>query len=79
MSKQSKRYLRKKAVAARYGDITPRAVEKMVEDGRLPKPIYLIGNHTPLWDEDELNEFDRTTIARQSKRENKTLEGTAEI
>jgi predicted DNA-binding transcriptional regulator AlpA len=79
MNKQSKRYLRKKAVAARYGDITTRAVEKMVEDGRLPKPIYPIGERIPLWAEDELDEFDRSTITRQPKRKSKALEETAEI
>lgn len=35
----STRFLRKKAVSERY-DVTVRSVERMVEDGRLPPPVY---------------------------------------
>ena len=44
----SKRYLKKKAVAERYGGITPRAVEVVVNDGRLPRPEYPLGDRLPL-------------------------------
>jgi predicted DNA-binding transcriptional regulator AlpA len=51
-----KRFLRKKAVADRYG-IHQRTVERMAMDGRLPKPIYR--GKFPLWDTDALDESDR--------------------
>ena len=52
----STKFLRKAAVAARYS-INPRTVERMIEDGRLPKPIYR--GRFPLWKEADLDEFDR--------------------
>ena len=54
----SKKYLRKKAVAERYS-CSDRQVDRMSEDGRLPKPIYLQGSKFPLWAEHELDENDR--------------------
>ena len=50
------RFLRKKAVGARYG-ITDRTVERMVDDGRLPRPTYR--GRIPLWNEAELDASDR--------------------
>lgn len=50
------KFLRKRAVADRYG-ITDRTVERMVDDGRLPAPIYR--SRMPLWRESELDESDR--------------------
>jgi len=52
----SKQFLRKSSVAERY-DITERTVDRMTEDGRLPKPVYR--GRLPLWDEDELTKSDR--------------------
>jgi predicted DNA-binding transcriptional regulator AlpA len=54
--KMSSKFLRKAAVAARYS-INPRTVERMIEDGRLPKPVYR--GRFPLWRESDLDESDR--------------------
>ena len=54
--KKPKKYLRKRAVAERYG-IDERTVDRMSSDGRLPAPIYL--TRFPLWDEEELDASDR--------------------
>ena len=55
-----KKYLRKKAVAARYS-CDERTVDRMKLDGRIPPPIYL-GNKFPLWDEAALDESDRKAV-----------------
>lgn len=52
----SKRYLRKASVAERY-DVDERTVDRMKDDGRLPKPIYR--GRLPMWAEDELDKSDR--------------------
>jgi hypothetical protein len=50
-------------VADRYG-IHGRTVERMVKDGRLPKPIY--HGKFPLWDADALDANDRrAALARR--------------
>jgi len=59
-SKKSKRYLRKKRVARRYG-VHERTVPRMVEDGRL-RPPDLYNGRFPLWDEDGLDEDDRAAM-----------------
>jgi predicted DNA-binding transcriptional regulator AlpA len=51
-----KHFLRKKDVAARYS-VTIRTAERMVDDGRLPRPNYR--GRIPLWDEAELDASDR--------------------
>lgn len=70
MSKQrqhkSKRYLRKKAVAERYG-VDDRTVDRMKEDGRIPPPFYR--GKFPLWDEDELDRRDRAALLQRPVRE----------
>ena len=38
--KKSKKYLRKKAVAERYG-VNDRTIDRMAKDKRLPAPFYL--------------------------------------
>ena len=55
----SKRYLRKQAVATRYG-VNVRTVERMIEDGRLPPPMYR--GRFPLWDESALDASDRVHV-----------------
>jgi len=60
----SKVFLRKRQVAKRYGDIAERTVERMAEDGRIPKPFYLMGSRIPLWDNEALDENDRAAAAR---------------
>ena len=52
-----KQFLRKKSVANRYG-VDERTVDRMANDGRLPKPKYR-GKRLPLWDADELDVSDR--------------------
>lgn len=51
-----KQYLRRKAVAERYG-VDIRTVQRMERDGRLPKPLYR--GRIPLQDEAELDASDR--------------------
>jgi hypothetical protein len=63
----SKSYFRKNQVAERYRT-TPRNVDRMASDGRIPKPDFYNGKF-PLWSEDRLDENDRAAAMRpQSKR-----------
>ena len=59
----SKKYLRKKGVAGRYG-VDERTIDRWVGLGRLPKPMYLPGSRIPLFAEDGLDEHDRLATAR---------------
>jgi hypothetical protein len=59
----SKQYLRKAAVAARYG-ITTRSVERKVSEGTLPPPEYPVGR-IPLWSEEVLEQNERRSITDQ--------------
>jgi transposase len=59
------KFLRKKAVAARYGDVSIRTIERMVDDGRLPPPTYR--GRIPLWDEAKLDESDRAATSSPDK------------
>jgi predicted DNA-binding transcriptional regulator AlpA len=68
------RFLRKNDVALRYG-ITVRSVERMTEDGRLPRPVYR--GRFPLWHESELDEFDRTLLQRALAPRAKTEKAAA--
>jgi hypothetical protein len=67
MSHQTKqrRYLRKGAVAARYGVVT-RTVERWVETGAIPPPEYLPGSKIPLWNEAALDESDSRGLATRT-------------
>jgi predicted DNA-binding transcriptional regulator AlpA len=56
----SKTFLRKRAVANRYG-INRRTVDRWAEDGRLPPPIYR--GIIPLWDLSELDAQDHAAAA----------------
>jgi predicted site-specific integrase-resolvase len=60
----SKKYSRKRAVAERYG-VSERTVDRYVEVGRLPAPVYLPGSRIPLYEESALEECDRKAAARQ--------------
>jgi hypothetical protein len=65
----AKSYSRKVQVAARYVT-TPRNVERMVADGRIPKAAFYNGR-CPLWDNDELDAADRAAVlAHVSARQN---------
>jgi hypothetical protein len=57
----SKKFLRKKSVAKRY-DVDERTVDRMKDDGRLPKPIYR--GRLPMWAEDALDASDREATKR---------------
>jgi hypothetical protein len=60
-----KQYLRKVRVAARY-DASIRWVERAVEDGRLPPPVYR--GRIPIWDEAALDAHDKAAVvARRPK------------
>jgi hypothetical protein len=62
------RFLRKRAVAMRYGNIHERSIARMVADGRLPPPDFYSGRF-PLWSEATLDGHDRTaTLARREAR-----------
>lgn len=52
----AKKFLRKRAVAERYS-VNIRTIERMSEDGRLPRPVYR--GKFPLWDEAQLDISDR--------------------
>jgi hypothetical protein len=60
----AKRYLTKQAVAFRYCCDT-RTVDRMKDDGRLPKPVYLPNNKRPFWLEADLDRHDKkATVER---------------
>ena len=56
-------YLRKAAVAERYS-ISDRHVDRMVDKGAIPKPLYLNNSRVPLWNTRELDENDRKAAVR---------------
>jgi len=55
-------YLRRRSVADRY-DTTPRNVNRMVLDGRLPPPDMYNGVN-PLWSKEALDRADREAMKR---------------
>ena len=69
------RKLRKSAVAARYGDVDTRTIDRWLIDPELdfPKPIYI--KTQPLWDEAELEQWERTRASR--RRASRTSETAA--
>jgi predicted site-specific integrase-resolvase len=71
-----KTFLRKRAVADRYG-VNVRTIDRWSEDGRLPPPIYR--GVTPLWDQTELDVQDHAAAAaaRASRKLVTTAETTA--
>jgi predicted DNA-binding transcriptional regulator AlpA len=58
-TKPSKKYLRKKQVRERYGGISNDTVRRLVNQGRLPPPVFPTGTNRPFWDEEELDAADR--------------------
>jgi hypothetical protein len=58
----SKKWLRKEAVCARYGDVVDRSIERAVMDGRLPAPEYPLGNKIPFWSEEALDAHDAKVV-----------------
>ena len=57
----SNKWLRRKSVAERY-EVDERTVDRMKEDGRLPKPMYR--GRFPLWNEKELDARDRAAALK---------------
>lgn len=55
----AEKWLRKRAVRARYGDCSDSAVERRSKDGRLPPPEFPFGNKIPAWRESVLDRHDR--------------------
>lgn len=61
MATENRKYLGARAVCTRY-DIADRTLDRWVETGELPKPIYISGRR--FWDRDALDHKDE---ARQSE------------
>jgi hypothetical protein len=61
----AKKWLRKEAVCARYGDVVDRSIERAVMDGRLPAPEYPLGNKIPFWNEAKLDEHDLRIVTER--------------
>jgi hypothetical protein len=57
-----KTYLRQPQLAKRY-DTTTRTIQRMRQEGRLPKPDMFIGPY-PLWSEETLDAHDRAAALR---------------
>jgi predicted DNA-binding transcriptional regulator AlpA len=70
-NRKSRRYLRKRQVAARY-NVDERTIDRMAKDGRLPAYIYLPGSKLPLQDEDELDQRDDAAAAARTSGKLKT-------
>jgi hypothetical protein len=57
-----KKWLRKRHLKERYGDCSDRTIERMVIDGRLPRPEYPFHNRIPAWQEEVLDEHERAAV-----------------
>jgi hypothetical protein len=66
MKSSSKRWLRKRQVRERYGEVTDRTVERAVKDGRIPPPEFPFGNRIPYWSEEALEANERATAMNKS-------------
>jgi hypothetical protein len=56
------KFLRKRHLRERYGDVTDRTLERMVQDGRLPPPEFPFANRIPAWREETLDAHDRRAV-----------------
>ena len=72
---KSRRFLRKRQVAARY-NVDERTVDRMAKDGRLPPYTYLPGSKLPLQDEAELDARDDAAAAARAKPKTTAAEHT---
>ena len=61
------KWLRRKHLCSRYGDVSDRTVDRMVESGRLPPAEFPFGNRIPAWREDVLDAHDRAVVAAGAK------------
>jgi hypothetical protein len=57
------RWLRKKHLRERYGNVCDKTLERMIDDGRLPAPEFPFGNRIPAWEETKLDAHDRAVVA----------------
>ena len=73
---KSRRFLRKRQVAARY-NVDERTVDRMAKDGRLPPYTYLPGSKLPLQDEAELDARDDAAAAARASRKPVTAAETS--
>jgi hypothetical protein len=64
LERKLKRYLRKKHLAERYS-CHVRSIERMIKDGRPPKPQYTMGY--PMWAEDDIEANERAAAMRATK------------
>src|SRR5262249_43141616 len=72
------KWLRKKHLCSRYGDVTPRTIERAIKDHRLPPPEFPFGNKIPAWREEELDAHDKqAVIAARPKSKGAAAERTA--
>ena len=75
--RKPKRYLRKKALAKRYGGVNERTIPRMVADGRLPPPDMYNGRF-PLWNEAKLDRWDRkAALEARARRAGETGKAAA--
>jgi hypothetical protein len=62
---EGKRYLRISDLAERY-QTTPRTIERMSRDGRLPRPDLYLGRF-PLWDPIKVAKTERETMVKRTR------------
>ena len=68
-----RRYLKKRAVAARYGKSSTKTVDRWIASGILSGPDFVI-NGIGFWDEERLDERDRArTVAAGTSRTKRLL------
>jgi hypothetical protein len=61
-----KRWLRKKQLRKRYGDVTDKTIERAVRDKRIPPPEYPLDNKIPFWDEENLEAHERAVTMKRA-------------
>jgi hypothetical protein len=72
------RHYRKRDLAARYG-VTPRTIDYMLADGRLPAATFYLGR-LPVWTADVIEQNERAATARrlfQTDQKPNTTDGEA--
>ncbi len=57
----SQKFLNVRAVCARYSNISDRTVDRWLQTGVLPKPIYIQGQR--YWSSEQLDERDKARLA----------------
>jgi hypothetical protein len=60
----AKRWLRKRQMRERYGNVTDRTIERAVKDGRLPPPQFPFNNAVPFWDEETVAAHERAATMK---------------